>query len=100
MTECSRLRDTIKQRDKTIYQFTEDLRDLATNQTDVRKWPDGLRQIFKKHARMDMLAKDADEDAMHELSMQIKATRKKAKTMNDKDKRKEEECLSDIRKKV
>lgn len=96
--ECARLRDTIKQRDRDIFRFTEDLRELATNEQDVRKWPDGLRRIYKTHGRPELLSKDAGSQAMQELDRQITVTDKKAGTMAAKIKSSKEECRADIRK--
>lgn len=100
MAECNRLREAIKQCDRTIFQFTEDLRDLATNQTDVRKWPDGLRQIYWKHAKPEYLAKDANGKAMEELTRQIDSTERKASIMKARGKTSEEQSQADIRRKV
>lgn len=98
--ECSKLRDTIKQRDRTIWRFTEDLRDLATNETDVRKWPDLLRDIYWNHAKPELLSKDAGGQANQELARQIKSTEKKAHVMMARGKAEEEKNQADIRRKT
>mmetsp|Transcript_97164 Transcript_97164/g.245040 ORF Transcript_97164/g.245040 Transcript_97164/m.245040 type:complete len:1352 (-) Transcript_97164:253-4308(-) len=98
--ECSKLREVIKQQHREICQFTEDLRDLATNEQDVRKWPRGIRAIHRKHVKPERLSRDVGGPAMQELGRQIKVTEKKASTLASRTKSSEEDCKSDIRQRV
>mmetsp|Transcript_17647 Transcript_17647/g.61722 ORF Transcript_17647/g.61722 Transcript_17647/m.61722 type:complete len:1397 (+) Transcript_17647:90-4280(+) len=100
VAEGNNLREVIKARDREIFEFTEDLRGLATNETDVRRWPVGIRAIHRKHVRPERLSRGYGGQAMQELGRQIDVTEKKADRLSIKGRAAEEECQSDLRHRV
>merc|ERR1712187_315102 len=79
--EGERMREPVKARERTIWRFTTDLHTLATEEQDKRKWPAGIRKIYREHVHSDRVFKDSGNFAMQELSRQTQVMQNKASTM-------------------
>jgi len=94
--ECKQLRAVLKQRERTISRFHTDLHDLVTEEQDVRKWPLGMKKIYRDHVDPDRIFKDGDLPGAKELGWQIKVVQKKAVALADKSRKTEATCSADI----
>jgi len=56
--EGDKLREVVKQRERTIFRFTTDLHDLVMGEQDQRLWPHGLRKIYRDHVDPERIFKD------------------------------------------
>lgn len=98
--EGKRLREVAKLRDGIIFRFTEDLRLLATEEQDMRRWPQGILKIYRDHVDPKRLTRNAGGFAIEELARQICSVEQKAETLAVQTKLKEETGRGEIRGKM
>eukprot|EP00927_Polykrikos_kofoidii_P049000 TRINITY_DN43152_c0_g1_i1.p1 TRINITY_DN43152_c0_g1~~TRINITY_DN43152_c0_g1_i1.p1 ORF type:complete len:1459 (-),score=287.25 TRINITY_DN43152_c0_g1_i1:39-4415(-) len=98
LAENAKLQETIKARDRTIFQFTSDLQELVEGERDKRKWPQSVIQIYKKHVDPKAMLKDPEELLpLEELERHIAVMEKKANILSTKEKITSTDFQNDIR---
>lgn len=97
VTELSKLKELIKQHDRTIFRFVTDLDALLSEEQDIRQWPAGIRKVYKDHADLTLLTGDNEGTApMKELGRQIEVLDKKAKLLSEYGASTEANCKAEI----
>lgn len=100
MQEGDKLRDAIKERERTIDLFNADLHKLVNEEQDVRRWPQGIRKIYRDHVDPNNITKTEDTLPLQELTRQIDLMERKVSTLTSKGKVSEKGCRDEIVKKT